>query len=185
MPRGVDDARSDQELIRALNAGDASAFDALYWRYRDWCLRLAYRFTRDHDDALDALQESFAYVARKFPGFVLTASMTTFLYPVVKNSALAVRRKRRRLVTGSDETIAVPSVEATGSENPRDALAQVLAGIPDPSREVLLMRFVDGLKLHEIAAALGVPVGTVKSRLHNALATLRADERMRRYFEVE
>ncbi len=181
----MDDPRSDQDLVRALNAGDASAFDALYYRYRDWVVRLAYRFTRDRDDALDVLQETFAYLARKFPGFVLTAGMTTFLYPVVTNSALAIRRKRRRLVTGSDETIAVPAVEGTGSDNTRDALAQILARIPDPSREVLLMRFVDGLKLHEIAAALGVPVGTVKSRLHNALETLRADERMRTYFDVE
>ena len=45
-----EDSRPDQELIRALNAGDTSAFDALYYRHRDWCLRLAHRFTRDHDD---------------------------------------------------------------------------------------------------------------------------------------
>jgi RNA polymerase sigma-70 factor (ECF subfamily) len=184
MPRGEDDARTDRELIAALNAGDASAFDALYYRYRDWCVRLAYRFTRDHDDALDVLQETFAYLSRKFPGFVLTASMTTFLYPVVKNSALAIRRKRRRLVTGSAESIEVPDVEPTDAGNPRESLAQVLSRIPDASREVLLMRFVDGLKLHEIAAALGVPVGTVKSRLHNALEALRDDERTRRYFDV-
>ena len=181
----MSDSRPDQELIAALNAGDASAFDALYYRYRDWVVRLAYRFTRDHDDALDVLQETFSYLARKFPGFVLTASMTTFLYPVVKNSALAIRRKRRRLVTGSDETIEVPTDAPSESQDPRDALAQVLARIPDASREVLLMRFVDGLKLHEIAAALAVPVGTVKSRLHNALETLRGDGRVRRYFDAE
>ena len=181
----MSDPRSDQELITALNAGDASAFEALYYRYRDWCLRLAYRFTRDRDDALDALQDTFAYVSRKFPGFVLTASLTTFLYPVVKNSAIAISRKRRRLVTGSEESIEVPVVESTDAENPRHALAQVLARIPGPSREVLLMRFVDGLKLHEIAAALGIPVGTVKSRLHNALEALRGDDRMREYFDRE
>ena len=183
-PCHVYDLRTDQELIAALNAGDASAFDALYYRYRDWVVRLAYRFTRDRDDALDALQDTFAYLARKFPGFVLTASMTTFLYPVVKNSAIAIRRKRRRLVTGSEESIEVPVVESTDPESSRQALAQVLARIAEPSREVLLMRFVDGLKLDEIAAALGVPVGTVKSRMHNALEALRGDERTRRYFEV-
>lgn len=179
------DPRSDQDLITALNAGDATAFDVLYYRYRDWCLRLAYRFTRDRDDALDVLQETFAYLARKFPGFVLTASMTTFLYPVVKNGALAVRRKRRRLVTGAEESIEIPVAEHPEAESSRDALAQVLATIADPSREVLLMRFVDGLKLHEIAAVLAVPVGTVKSRLHNALEALRGDERTRKYFDVE
>lgn len=179
------DPRSDQDLIQALNAGDTSAFDALYYRHRDWCLRLAYRFTRDYDDALDALQDTFAYVARKFPGFVLTASMTTFLYPVVKNAALDVRRKRRRLITGAESEMEIPVVEPTDPKDPRGALAQVLARVPDAPREVLLMRFVDGLKLHEIAAALGVPLGTVKSRLHNALESLRGDERTRKYFDVE
>ena len=48
-----DDPRNDQQLIAALNAGDAAAFDALYYRYRDRVLRLAVRFTGNHDDALD------------------------------------------------------------------------------------------------------------------------------------
>ena len=87
--------RSDQELIAALNAGDASAFDALYHRYRDRILRLAFRFTANHADAQDVLQETFTYFYRKFPGFVLTAQMTTFLFPVVRNLSLAARRKRR------------------------------------------------------------------------------------------
>src|SRR5687768_958801 len=189
MPRGEVDHRSDQELIRALNAGDASAFDALYYRYRDWVVRLSYRFTRDHDDALDVLQETFAYVARKFPGFVLTASMTTFLYPVVKNLSLAARRKRVRMPSATDGAIlALPARDAGATaddaESPRQALEQVLSRLPHPAREVLLMRFVDGLKLGEIADALGVPLGTVKSRLHNALESLRSDERTRKYFDV-
>src|SRR3954469_9659369 len=93
------DPRSDAELVRALNAGEASAFDALYFRYRDWVVRLARRFTGNDDDALDVLQETFSYVFRKFPGFVLTASMTTFLYPVVKNLSIAARRKRTRMAS--------------------------------------------------------------------------------------
>ena len=60
--------------------------------------------------------------------------------------------------------------------------AKVLAGLPEAHREVLLMRFVDGMSLAEIAEALSVPDGTVKSRLHNAAAALRKDERTVRYF---
>src|SRR5690349_24540123 len=89
---------SDQQLVDAINAGDARAFDALYFRYRDWVVRLATRFTGHGDDALDVLQETFAYVLRKFPGFRLSASMTTFLYPVVKNLSIAAKRKRTRQV---------------------------------------------------------------------------------------
>ena len=56
-------------------------------------------------------------------------------------------------------------------------------GLPETHREVVLMRFVDGLSLDEIATALDIPLGTVKSRLHNALNALRADPRVRKYFE--
>src|SRR3954462_12657708 len=91
--------RSDQSLVDALNAGDTRAFDAIYFRYRDWVVRLATRFTGNADDALDVLQETFAYVFRKFPGFRLTASMTTFLSPVVKTLSTAARRKRTRMAS--------------------------------------------------------------------------------------
>ena len=70
---GNDDPRSDEELIRAIEAGDAGAFDALYYRYRDWVVGLAHRFTGNSDGALVVLQETFSYLVRKFPGFVLTA----------------------------------------------------------------------------------------------------------------
>ncbi|MBC7968470.1 MAG: sigma-70 family RNA polymerase sigma factor, partial [Fuerstia sp.] len=88
------DNRTDLQLVAALNAGDAAAFDVLYFRHRDWVMRLAMRFTGNHEDALDVLQETFAYFARKFPGFELTAALTTFLYPAVRNFSLAARRKR-------------------------------------------------------------------------------------------
>jgi RNA polymerase sigma-70 factor (ECF subfamily) len=184
-PPGNADPRTDQELVRALNDGDLTAFDGLYFRHRDWVVRLAYRFTRHHDDALDVLQETFAYVFRKFPRFRLTASMTTFLYPVVKNLSIAARRKRNRLAQFPDEA-ASPQVAARTSvdhESGRAELAAVLAALPEGQRDVLLMRFVDGMSLAEIGQALGIPEGTVKSRLHNAIAALRQDERTASYFE--
>src|SRR5215212_4100714 len=89
------DPRSDQQLVSDINAGDPAAFEALYYRYRDRVMQLAVRFTGNHADALDVLQETFAYLFRKFPGFELTARMRTFLYPAVRNLSLAARRKRR------------------------------------------------------------------------------------------
>src|SRR5687767_14301327 len=176
----------DQALVDALNGGDVRAFDALYRRYRDWVVRLAVRFTGNDDDALDVLQETFAYVFRKFPGFRLTASMTTFLYPVVKNLSIAARRKRTRMA--STDAIDAPDPAAPDAVDParqRSELQAVMAALPEGQREVLLMRFVDGMNLQEIADALGIPEGTVKSRIHNAIATLRADERARRYFSPD
>src|SRR5690348_6654700 len=87
------DARSDLELVAAINDGDAAAFEVLYLRYRDWVAGLAYRFTGDSDTALDVLQETFLYFLKKFPGFRLTANLKTFLYPAVRNLSIAARRK--------------------------------------------------------------------------------------------
>lgn len=179
------DPRSDQELVRAINAGELSAFDPLYYRYRDWVVRLARRFTGHDDDALDVLQDTFGYVFRKFPGFQLTASMTTFLYPVVKNLSIAARRKRTRQNLLPDHATRPDPAAAQGVDHAasRAELSEVLSGLPEGQREVLLMRFVDGLSLAEIGEALGVPEGTVKSRLHNAIATLRKDGRTAAYFQ--
>jgi RNA polymerase sigma-70 factor (ECF subfamily) len=177
------DDRPDQILIDELNRGDIRAFDTLYYRYRDWVIRQAMRVTSSQDDALDVLQETFSYFHRKFPGFRLTATMTTFLYPVVKNLGIAARRKRTRMT--STEAAELPDPPApTGDDaaRQRSELASAMASLPEAQREVLLLRFVDDLSLAEIAAALSIPEGTVKSRIHNAIAALRIDERAKRYF---
>ena len=177
-------ARNDLELIAAINGGDAAAFDALYFRYRDWVAGLAHRLTGDSDSALDVLQETFLYLLRKFPGFRLTANLKTFLYPAVRNLSIAARRKAERYqATQSQldqiETTSAP--EAVGAE--AGDLAIVLAGLSEEHREVLLLRFVDGLSLAEIAEASEIPLGTVKSRLHTALDLLRKDARTKEFFE--
>lgn len=175
-----DDPRSDSDLAAAIRAGDDSAFEALYYRYRDWVVRLAYRFTQHQDDSLDVLQETFAYLVRKSPALQLTASMKTFLYPVVRNLALEIRRKRRPDLSDALDFIPASPSRTSG----RGELSMALARLPETHREVVLMRFVDDLKLEEIAEALGIPLGTVKSRLHNALSTLRSDPAAREYFET-
>ena len=86
---------SDQQLIESINRGDSEAFEILYYRYRDWVYNLACRFTGNGTDSLDVLQETFTYLLNKFPGFRLRASMTTFLYPVVKHLAVNINRKKR------------------------------------------------------------------------------------------
>ncbi len=179
------DARTDLELIAAVNHGDAAAFEALYLRYRDWVVALAARFTGDSDLALDVLQETFLYFLKKFPGFRLTARLKTFLYPAVRNLSIAARRKTARLHSNQSELNAVENTAAPVTTSPTEAgdLAFVLANLPETHREVLLLRFVDDLDLAEIATAMSIPPGTVKSRLHNALALLRNDPRTKEFFE--
>lgn len=179
-----EDPRSDQQLIAAINDGDADAFEVLYRRYRDWVANLAYRFTGDRELALDVLQETFLYFLRKFPGFILTAQLKTFLYPAVRNLSISARRKAGRFQSDEKELEQIETALTTEPDLGRgDTVAAALAALSNEHREVLLLRFVDGLSLAEIASVLGIPLGTVKSRLHNALGTLRRDTRTKQHFE--
>ena len=178
-----DDPRSDGELVDAINTGDDGAFEALYFRYRNWVHSVATRFTHDHDLALDVLQETFAYVLRKCPSLKLTAEMKTFLYPVIKHTAIALRRKSLRFVFDDEALADLGAPPDPPPESARDELAAVLRLLPAEQREILLMRFVDDMALQEIADALNIPLGTAKSRLHHVLKTLRENEATRRYFD--
>ncbi|HXJ57209.1 MAG TPA: sigma-70 family RNA polymerase sigma factor [Verrucomicrobiae bacterium] len=183
-----EDSRGDADLIALVNQGDLEAFTVLYRRHCDWVANLAARFTGDHALALDVLQETFLYFLRKFPGFTLTCQLRSFLYPAVRNLALAARRKAARNQSDDghvpDMPAPVPVAGGPGTlEDSREQLRLVLANLPPAQREVLLLRFVDGLSLQEIADALEIPLGTVKSRLHHALETLRQDERTKQFYQ--
>lgn len=180
-PSPDDDRRSDQELVSAINNGDAAAFDTLYYRYRDAVMSLAQRMTGNSADALDVLQETWAYVIRKFPGFVLTARFSTFLFPVVRNLSIAARRKRERFRGDEARIEAAPAADSPAE----GGLLEFLDELPEMQRQVLVLRFVHGLSLEEIAQTLEIPAGTVKSRIHNAIKALREDPRTREYFQEE
>ena len=177
-------AERDQRLVRAANGGDRAAFEALYRANKDRVLGMALRFTPHRDDAEDAVAEAFAYVLRKLPDLELTGRLTSLLYPVVKHAVRALDERRGRHSVG-DAALAdvlAPAEDPSDRTDPSD-LERVLALLPAAQREVLLLRVVDDFSVEEVAAALEIPHGTVKSRLHHALATLRADPRTRTFFE--
>jgi RNA polymerase sigma-70 factor (ECF subfamily) len=176
-------SRSDQDLIATVNRGDIEAFEDLYRRYRDWVVRLALRYTHDEDLALDVLQEVFVYFMKKFPGFELRCELKTFLYPAVRNLAISMRRKSERYISDEETIVNRPSESPLQQGEAGDVLLAVVSSLPEQQREVLMLRFVDGLALNEIATALEIPLGTVKSRLHNALETLEKNPDTRKFFE--
>ena len=178
-----DDPRSDVELVDAANRGDVAAFEVLYKRYRQWVTGVAFRFTRDEELSLDVLQETFMYLLHKFPGFELRAQMKTFLYPVIRHVSIALQSKARRITAVDDPGAMQPVSPAGHSREPKEQLAAAIDTLPPGQREVLMLRFADDLPLEAIATALQIPLGTAKSRLHHALAALRADERTKKYFE--
>ena len=177
------DSQSDEDLVAALNRGDHAAFEVLYYRYRDWVVNLAFRFTRDRELALDVMQETFFYFVKKFPGFCLRAQLKTFFYPAVRNLSITLQRKSRRLEPYAEASEADAAVTETSSGTEGTDISAVLGSLTPEHREVLLLRFVDGMSMAEISEALEVPVGTVKSRLHNGLRQLREAPLTRELFE--
>jgi len=190
---------TDAELCARAARGDQAAMSALYDRHKDYAYRLAYRYTRSGDLAMDAVQDAFTYVVKKITGpgrFTLTAKFTTFLFPVVKHAAQAAARKARRYAI-SDADVHEPSASAeadparaAGAEGElpdhrRAELDQLLSCLSDERKEVVLLRFVDDLSLAEIGEAMGIPTGTVKSRLHLAIKELRKDPAVAAYFEMD
>lgn len=149
--------------------------EALYRRHRDWSVRLAYRFTRDGETALDAAQDAWVYVLRRLPTLRLgrgdgkgrDVRFTTFLYPAVRSCAVTAIRKRRRDAGATAGLESEPAAPADAS------LVAAVESLPEGQREVLLMRVVHEMSVRDIGAALGIPEGTVKSRLHAAIRTLR------------
>jgi RNA polymerase sigma-70 factor (ECF subfamily) len=175
------DQRSDDELVAICNRGNAAeataAFAALYARHRDYLLRVAMRFAKDRELAADALQEVFTYLLAQFPppgpGLTLSARLTTYLYPIAKNTTLSLVRRARRDESSGPDPDELPS--AKSGDEAADDLDRLLASLPAERQEILSLRFVDGMTLEEIATALQIPLGTVKSRLHHAIRTLRED----------
>ncbi len=159
-------AGSDEELIRAFRDGNDAALGALYDRHHAWAASVAFRFTRDRDEALDLLQDAFTYLLRRRTSLEPGTSLKALLYTILKHRAIDLgSRKKRPLAL--DFNPPAPSTPDAGD------IPLLLKDLNEGQREVVLLRFVDGLDLAAIAAALEVPLGTVKSRLHGALDILR------------
>ncbi|MGP1345930.1 MAG: RNA polymerase sigma factor [Phycisphaerales bacterium] len=191
---GEPDEPDDRALVERMNRDwpdAADDFRTLYERTKEPALRIALRFASDRDAAMDAVQEAFLALWGRFPGFVLTGRLLTFLYPVIRNQALAAARKRSRVrltgdLAGGDGGAAAEGVgglEESAFGGGGRGVRGAIEDLPEGQREVLLLRVVEEMSVGEVAEALQIPEGTVKSRLFKALGTLRADPRARAHFE--
>jgi RNA polymerase sigma-70 factor (ECF subfamily) len=172
----------DTELIERARHGDVSAFEALVRAHQEICFRTAWIASGGADDAEDATQEAFMKAFAALPRFRPDAPFRPWLLTIVANEARNRRRsasRREALALRAPQVIAAnsasePSPEATilATER-RQELLNGLKRLPDPDREVVAFRYLLELSEAETAAALGVPVGTAKSRLSRALARLR------------
>lgn len=184
--------RSDEELLRCYQrTGDRSAFAELVGRYEKELYSYLRRYLSDAALAEDAFQATFLQVHLKCDQFEEGRKLRPWLYTIATNQAIdAQRRNKRHRAVSIDRTdrsdqqdwslgetlaAAEPSPETNvESLEKSEAVRLAVAGLPEAHRQVVMLVYYQGLKYREAADALGVPVGTVKSRLHAAILRLNA-----------
>ncbi|MFL6010176.1 MAG: RNA polymerase sigma factor [Gaiellaceae bacterium] len=171
----------ESDLIERAKRGDTHAYEALVHAYQGIAFRTAYVIARDATDAEDATQDGFVKAWRALGRFRQGAPFRPWLLSIVANEARNRRRSAGRraglaLRAAAEEPSggAAPSPEAALlSAEQRASLLAAVNDLPDDQRAVVSLRYFVGLSETEVAEALDVPQGTVKSRTARALERLR------------
>lgn len=185
MGEGQPDVTTDEDLCRAALAGEEDAFRELVLRYQDGICGWAAQFLGEHRaEAEDVAQEVFLAVHRGLPRFRFDSAFRTWLYSVARHVMLNHRRGLLRSMAGrwrslweDEDEMDVPDgrpelIEALEKGEEQELLRRAMGRLSETSRTVLSLRDGEGLSYEEIARVMGVPLGTVRSRLHNATASL-------------
>lgn len=167
----------DRALVAAAQGGDRDALDTLLRRHHDRLHALCRRLTGHDADALDATQEALIAIVRGLPRFDGRAAFSTWAYRIATNACLdELRRRRRRPEPGLPEferpnpRSSAPSAETRVAE--RMVIDAALAELPPEFRAPVVLRDLCQLDYAEIAEVLGIPPGTVRSRIARARAAL-------------
>lgn len=171
---------NERNIVRRAQGGDAQAFSLLVETYQGPVYRLLLKMGLSPADAEETAQEAFIDAWRGLPKFRGESKFSTWLYALAAHAAIDfLRREKRRAPTmdieecldvtnGADQ----PEQEAE-KKSDREAVAMAMAELSPEYREVLLLRYGQELDYGEIAAALHLPAGTVKSRISRAKAQLK------------
>lgn len=177
----------DKLLLERARAGGAQAIEALLERHQPQVYRFVMKMCRDPEDAKEVLQDTLLAMARGIRDFRGASSISTWLYTIARSFCIK-KRRRSKLVPEDDgsldaETTANGRQLADPADSPDEALAgkqvqhalhQAIRSLEPMYREVLLLRDVEGLTAPEVAEVVGVSVQAVKSRLHRARLSVRA-----------
>jgi RNA polymerase sigma-70 factor (ECF subfamily) len=177
----------EAELVARLRASDARAFEELVIAYQHRVFAVAARMLGNRAEAEEIAQEVFLRAHRAIRDFRGDAKLSTWLYSITSRLCLnRLATTERRLTREDDETLArLPGGGAAADEELerrqlQGALHQAIAALPEDRRLVVVLRDVEGLSYEEIAQALDLEQGTVRSRLHRARLELK--ERMEKFF---
>jgi RNA polymerase sigma-70 factor (ECF subfamily) len=190
-PRAPDaNANLDSALVEETLRGRQEAFTELVRRHQDHLYALVYRLVPDRDQAADAVQEAFLNAYRNLASY-RGGSVKSWLGRIAINAAMDLQRSRKRRPAQpfpefEDESWQPPAepdeepeAKVVAAERTK-ALAAALAKLPDEQRTCIVLFDVQGYDYAEIAAAVGMPLGTVKSRIHRGRLALRAALEARR-----
>lgn len=180
----------DLELVKRCQAGDRAGFDELVRKHHALAYNIAYRMLGDHDRAADATQSAMLRAYRAIARFRHDASFSTWLYRIVTNVCLDQIRRQERgarslTLVGEDDGAALDEMDVPDNSNDPGASAEqqerrefvqaALLRLAPDHRAVLVMYDLSGLSYEEIAQALEIPLGTVKSRLNRARHALKEE----------
>jgi RNA polymerase sigma-70 factor, ECF subfamily len=164
--------RPDSELIALARAGSSEAAGALFDRYWEHAWRAAYAVTADRALADDAAQDAVQRAFGALDSFDETRPFAPWLKRIAANRAVDLLRRGQRL-TALDHDVAWETGVALEQREDTSAVAQAVAALDPQKRIIIVLRYWLDLSVEDIAGVLGVPVGTVASRLSRALAQLR------------
>ena len=175
--------RTDEDLVAAVRAGEATAFDQLMLRWDRKIRGAAYRVLGSDDEAREVTQEAFLRAFRHLQSFKEEARFSSWLYQIALNLCRdRLRRRRGREFVSLDEVAETapaglrsePSaLELVEAKDLSRVIAVAVEALSEEQREVVVLKEYQGLTFPEIAEVLGVPVSTVKTRLYRALSQLR------------
>lgn len=175
----------DRRLIDETLAGDSDAFGQLVLRHQDRLYNAVLRVVLNPEDAADAVQEAFINAYQSLTSFKGDAEFFTWLYRIAFNTAMSRKRRKRPTQSLEQQQIRDPHFEPTDPRvepNPAGALERAEEGVhllaalnrlSPEHRAVLVLKDIDGMKYEEIAEIVGVPIGTVRSRIHRARSEMR------------
>ena len=152
----------------------AEAFLRLADQHLDAAYRLARAILRDSTDAQDATHDAFEHAWRKWSTLRDPGRFEPWFDRILVNTCRDRLRSGRRAATDISVEVAITSGDPYGQAHDRDLLANAIAGLPPDHRVVVALRYYLDLPIESIASRLGIPAGTVQSRLHYALKRLHA-----------
>jgi len=186
----MENGPSDRELMKNVLIGDMKAFECLVDRYKGKLLNLIFRMLGNREESEDILQETFLRVYRERESYDFTYQFSTWIYTIALNLTRNELKKRKRFsFLGIDlfSNRREFAVEAVGNPNGISLfLEKAVASLPKRYKTAFLLRDMNQLSYERISETLGIPMGTVKSRVNRARGILRKKlkPKMEEYYEL-